>query len=424
MNRLVIIGNGFDLAHGLPTSYRHFIDNFWKNIKDNYKSELYKKIIYVDEGHLPFDTVSINNFEDVKNIFNDKYVKGYSNQYVFDKENLELNQKMDFPVPSKTIFKFQNLFFKTINIKNSENWVDVENEYYKEFKSIINKSNNSQDTKKRQVQRLNEEFELVKILLENYLVEEVNKKFDYNRLPVLDWAQQYFSPFERNLERDKDYNKYLDEFPRSDHKELIDFDNKLIEAKKDLSLSEKIDSGKLLRYNYFLNFNYTQTIDLYIYHLERRFIVEQKQIQIHGRLLDKNNQVNFGFGDEMDDDYKKIEDFDDNEFLKYFKSFQYSQNSNYKNLLDYIDSEKFQVYIMGHSCGLSDRTLLNTIFEHKNCRSIKVFYHKKEDGTDNYTEIIQNISRHFNKKALMREKIVNKSLCVPLEQKVRLFSKN
>ncbi|MEN9908524.1 MAG: hypothetical protein RLZZ540_1673 [Bacteroidota bacterium] len=41
---------------------------------------------------------------------------------------------------------------------------------------------------------------------------------------------------------------------------------------------------------------------------------------------------------------------------------------------------------------------------------------KKNDGTDNYTEIIQNISRHFNKKKLMREKIVNKTLCQPLPQ--------
>ena len=30
MNRLVLIGNGFDLAHGLKTSYGHFIDWYWK----------------------------------------------------------------------------------------------------------------------------------------------------------------------------------------------------------------------------------------------------------------------------------------------------------------------------------------------------------------------------------------------------------
>ncbi|KAB8154512.1 hypothetical protein EZY14_008835 [Kordia sp. TARA_039_SRF] len=84
-------------------------------------------------------------------------------------------------------------------------------------------------------------------------------------------------------------------------------------------------------------------------------------------------------------------------------------------MLRYIDSEKFQVIIMGHSCGLSDRVLLNTIFEHENCRSIKVYYYKNGDY-DNYTEIIQNISRHFNDKQLMRTKIVEKTLCEPMPQ--------
>ena len=30
MNRLVLIGNGFDLAHGLNTRYEHFIDWYWE----------------------------------------------------------------------------------------------------------------------------------------------------------------------------------------------------------------------------------------------------------------------------------------------------------------------------------------------------------------------------------------------------------
>jgi hypothetical protein len=133
---------------------------------------------------------------------------------------------------------------------------------------------------------------------------------------------------------------------------------------------------------------------------------------IHGKL---NENIVFGFGDEMDEDYKFIEDMDDNEFLRYFKSFQYVQNSNYKNVLKHVDSGWFEVFIMGHSCGLSDRTLLNTIFEHENCRSIKVFYYKN-GAYDNYTEIIQNISRHFNDKKLMRTKIVEKTLCEPMPQ--------
>lgn len=30
MNRIILIGNGFDLAHGLKTSYADFIDWYWE----------------------------------------------------------------------------------------------------------------------------------------------------------------------------------------------------------------------------------------------------------------------------------------------------------------------------------------------------------------------------------------------------------
>ncbi len=30
MNRLVLIGNGFDIAHGLKTSYADFINWYWE----------------------------------------------------------------------------------------------------------------------------------------------------------------------------------------------------------------------------------------------------------------------------------------------------------------------------------------------------------------------------------------------------------
>ncbi len=37
MNRLILIGNGFDLAHGLKTSYADFIDWYWtKRVKGFY----------------------------------------------------------------------------------------------------------------------------------------------------------------------------------------------------------------------------------------------------------------------------------------------------------------------------------------------------------------------------------------------------
>ena len=101
------------------------------------------------------------------------------------------------------------------------------------------------------------------------------------------------------------------------------------------------------------------------------------------------------------------------------KSIRYLETDNYRRLLSFVDSAPYQIYIMGHSCGNSDRTLLNTLFEHRNCVSIKPYYHLKEDGTDNYIEIIQNISRNFNDMRLMRDRVVNKTYCRPLVPQAR-----
>jgi hypothetical protein len=38
LNRIILIGNGFDLANGLKTSYKDFIDDFWDK-----KSDLFQK---------------------------------------------------------------------------------------------------------------------------------------------------------------------------------------------------------------------------------------------------------------------------------------------------------------------------------------------------------------------------------------------
>ena len=30
MNRIILIGNGFDLAHGMKTSYANFLNDYWE----------------------------------------------------------------------------------------------------------------------------------------------------------------------------------------------------------------------------------------------------------------------------------------------------------------------------------------------------------------------------------------------------------
>lgn len=89
-------------------------------------------------------------------------------------------------------------------------------------------------------------------------------------------------------------------------------------------------------------------------------------------------------------------------------------------LLNFIESNDFIVEIMGHSCGLSNRVMLNMIYEHHNRRGIIPYYYSPT-GTDeyehlNYKTLSQNISRHFNKKGLIREKLLELEKCQHLPQ--------
>lgn len=40
MNRIILIGNGFDLAHGLPTRYEDFINWYWEKRVDSFIGNL------------------------------------------------------------------------------------------------------------------------------------------------------------------------------------------------------------------------------------------------------------------------------------------------------------------------------------------------------------------------------------------------
>jgi hypothetical protein len=166
-----------------------------------------------------------------------------------------------------------------------------------------------------------------------------------------------------------------------------------------------------------LNFNYTNIAKLY--NDSNGGVWDY--IPIHGQL--EGDDVNiqspvFGFGDEIDQAYEGFELLRNDDLYKHIKSFKYLQFSHYRKLLEFIGSEPYQVQIYGHSCGVSNRTLLNTIFESENCISIKPFYYQVESG-DDFEKLSFSISRHFTSKAELRAKVVNKEYCEPMLQPLK-----
>lgn len=417
MNRLVIIGNGFDLAHGLPTSYKDFIDDYWQQISKSFYRHLNKQQ-YVDElieVSYEFNTRYHDVFYSISSEIGE--VKCYENFCDFIQKYSRRSNPIVYEDMNGSKFRFKNNFFKILNEKNSKNWVDIENEYYYQLKKIVKSkcldvTKSEEYWRKQQmekIEKLNNEFDEIKKLLEVYLFEKVINKYDFK---IEDGNSVLKIFFPDKLEGEKITN-YLDEFPIEDESEAKS--NMFMLTDTIQNYSDNFQTSMMYKV-IFLNFNYTPTSKLYIDEIKKRW-QQSEIINIHGEVKNDEHPIVFGYGDEMDEDYKTIENFNDNCLLENIKSFQYLNKSNYKRLLDFIKQfGKFQVFILGHSCGLSDRVLLNTIFENENCRSIKVFYHKKDNEKDNYTEIVQNVSRHFNDKTLMREKIVNKTLCQPLPQ--------
>ena len=43
MNRIIIVGNGFDLAHGVKTSYKDFIEWYFGKVIEKLKTKKHRK---------------------------------------------------------------------------------------------------------------------------------------------------------------------------------------------------------------------------------------------------------------------------------------------------------------------------------------------------------------------------------------------
>lgn len=352
MLRIILIGNGFDLAHGLKTRYKDFIDDFWEKEKQKViigiqNNSIYRPFYYENEyirieahGTVPHLLRNVSMFGGYT-WFQSLHDSGIKSLPEYESE--------------KTIIKYKNTFLKKISEMNSlENWVDIENEYYDELKQYYKDLNS--------IKSIHDDFQKIQGLLINYLTEQLNEK-----PPTIQKISQYFySPF---------------------------IDNDFI---KPIKQDEKLE--KII----FLNFNYTTTMYLYNYGNE----VPNELIHIHGELNKNDNPIIFGYGNEREENYKLIVNKNRNELFKYIKSFRYSKNENYRNLIRNINAREYQIFIFGHSCGLSDGTLLSTLFEHPNCKSIKIFYYENPNGKNNYEDTYMNISRHFSNPEKMREIVV------------------
>lgn len=111
---------------------------------------------------------------------------------------------------------------------------------------------------------------------------------------------------------------------------------------------------------------------------------------MHGELDSKDNPMIFGFA-ASDAESKELVDRNEDELLANIKRINYKLTNNEPRLLEFLEaSEDIEVFILGHSCGISDRLILSQIFNHQNVKTIRPFHY---DGMNGYRKTSIGIDR-------------------------------
>lgn len=374
MNRLILIGNGFDLSHGMKTSYKDFIQYllkekyklFYENRGDNMVFELFELECISDNDYTYKDPESIKCFIE----FFSNHKK--PNHYFIFRPNILCN--------------------KIFNDLCNQDWVDIELSYFNALSSIIGDNNNLNEGKTSEISKLNKEL----VILTDELVKYLSSQQKGKEIVV--------------------NHTYINIFSMSIKEEDIRWKFPLQESlmNKAKGSSEHRQVVKTM----FLNFNYTNTLIPYIKYLfkvsDERYDDNLENCDtflpnhIHGSLEENDNPPIFGFGDEYNKKYQEFEEINSESIFEHIKSYRYLLTDRYKKLQAFMDEDYYQVFIVGHSCGLSDRTLLKSIFENDKCLSIKLFHQNdSNNGKIKYKQKAIQVGRHISDKQYMRKVIAS-----------------
>lgn len=355
MKRIVIIGNGLDIAHGLETRYLDFVSYYLKK----FLKKLIKDGLCVMDN--PFFILKINAsnrllFQGnpkgngvIDELFSSQNIMKHGIEALMQENNIEFKYKDNL-----------NLLKFTLD-ENNKDWGNIENSFIKMMDKII-------DDSKELTIELNYQLEILKDELFEYLKDYVEPKID---------------------------------------------ENTKINELEEIIFSDPEIVNEII----FINFNYTSTLKYLIktrMNPYQQFFTTGNRIvnvnynikfyHIHGSIEKGKKSIIFGYGNENHRSYDKFKLIHPQVSLKNFKTVWYNKYSEYQDVLKQIKSGEYEVFCFGHSFSSTDKTLLKTIFSNKNCLRVKNFYKK---NIDDYSRNFIDILLILDNDEMAREKIVN-----------------
>lgn len=377
---ILVIGNGFDLAHGLPTHYKDFLD-FCGRVRRIFENF----ILSVDTYKL----VCINDWE-MDNCIKDILVNAFEGRAYAKKDNKIENQHNEHVTFNDVLNEFYDnisdntwiTYFLFFSSHIGSNWVDFETE----ISSVI-KCLNEARTLIRGGSSVTEMQDEQKIILGN--IHKSSKK----KMSV------EFEEIFKNIRSIDNFvvflNKELERLIRG-------LEIYIAKAVGDIKITEKIAAIDKLAPDHVLSFNYSDTYEK-VY--GKGDIVYD---YIHGK-ADVSKDVascNLVLGiNEYLDDERKDKEVEFISFKKFYQRIYKGTGCNYRNWVDEIresrsaieanlrnefpiqipfykfpDNMRHNLYIFGHSLDVTDKDVLRDLILNDNVYT--VIYYYSVDGTD------------------------------------------
>lgn len=342
--KVLVIGNGFDLAHGFETKYRDFLD-FVKQFNLIYESK--------DHG-------------DLMRLRNSRFQQFLSS--LFSRRD-EMSNKV---IRELRQFTYKNIWiehFQAVMDKKGQNWIDFEKEISDVVKAqelyfeALEKGENPADSG-------------LSIVFKNDLSENINEQITSDK--------DLLKIFKR--ERIEEYLKHLNNLIRA----LEIYFTAYVMNSKHPDLIRDILDINLHKNDAIISFNYTDTYNK----LYKQNLVSNVYF-LHGKaLLDntvENNNMVLGIDEYNMDNEGKNSKLDYVAFKKYFQRIIKGTTPRYKEIFENCDPEEtIEMYVYGHSLDVTDRDVFRELFsEDKKNVKITVFSYDKESQEKHVRNLVQ-----------------------------------
>lgn len=393
--KILMLGNGFDLANGLPTTYKDFLE-FCK----------YASAIYEDDSlnPAPFEKDYENKYVS-KWSFNDhikqKLIELFHSKHsvgsIFRTKSNDLNELYDC-INNNTFY----LYFQSClenNTLKGVNWIDFESE----IAAVLHEIERLIEYKKNTQEELSSTNFDLKIL-------EFYNRFETKQFVELTNPKNRFSPTRTMSINTRTVSQI--EYNEIEHfiNDLLDDLNKITRALEiylsvfvSILTPKKISDFEGILFNHILSFNYTQTFS---HHYNDNLADEYDVCYVHGEASKvssiKTCNLVLGINEYLPDDRKNV-DLIFLAFKKYYQRIFKQTNNQYSIWIDDIVAEtidchgnnvridEFELHIFGHSLDITDKDILRAFILNDNVHTKIYYYRTADDDKRDFSAKIKNL---------------------------------